>query len=170
MMPNLGIRALTLLSLFQWTDTFRSRDFASLPLFRCATSRSQQLRILPSKRDIETSFLPSTEPWSFRHPIEPPDGSRVEFRDQLAHAARHRQLRRVSRVQDTTIWPRQRQKSHTINLIEFEYNSYEYLEHHHQLEMLQWTEWSYPWMDTTENQRRSRETIYESAQLRLHSF
>ena len=32
------------------------------------------------------------------------------------------------------------------------------------------TEWSYPWINNINNQRRSRETIYESAQLLLLSF
>jgi len=116
------------------------------PVFRRVTSRRQQLRIQPSKRDIEASFLRSTERWSFHHSIEPPDGSGVEFRDELARKARHRQWRRRSRVQNATIRPCQWETSHAIDLIEFVYNSYESIDHDHQPEIPQWTEWSYPWM------------------------
>jgi len=41
------------------------------PFFRHATSCSQQFRMPPSKRDIETSLLRSTKSWPFHHSTEP---------------------------------------------------------------------------------------------------
>jgi len=55
----------------------------------------------------------------------------------MAHKAQHRQLRRVSRVYDTTIQPWQREKYNMIDLIEFEHYSYESIERDHQSENLQ---------------------------------
>jgi len=85
MRPNAGIRVLTLLSLVQYTDTFRSRDYEQTsyyPFFRHATRWSQQLRILPSQRDIEAWLLRSTMLWPFHDSIEPPDNSGGELREQ----------------------------------------------------------------------------------------
>jgi len=41
---------------------------------------------------------------------------------------------------DATSRSCQQEKSHTIDLIEVEYNSYQSIDHDHQPEMLQWTE------------------------------
>ena len=62
MKPDAGVRALTLLSLFQSTDTFCSRDFTSLPLFPTrditkstienATLQTRYRSIIPAKHGV----------------------------------------------------------------------------------------------------------------------
>jgi len=109
------------------------------------TSWIQQFRILPSKQDSEAILLRSLEHWSFHHSIEPADGGE-EFREQLAHDARHREWWRLSHIQDMTILTLQWEKSNMIDQIEFEHHSYKSIEHNQQLENLQSTQQFCPWM------------------------
>jgi len=51
------MHTLTQVLVLQWTDTFHLRDCASQPRFRYASPLSQQIRILPSKPDIEAWLL-----------------------------------------------------------------------------------------------------------------
>lgn len=53
MRPNAGVCALTPLSIFQSTDTFRSQDFASLLLYWHTISQYEHLRSQPSKWHIK---------------------------------------------------------------------------------------------------------------------
>jgi hypothetical protein len=141
--------------------TLRSQDFLRLPIFWRVELSSQKLRILPSKRNIKWSLLTSMKNWSFQHSIEPSDGNRVQFREQLAPKSRRRQWPR-SGVQETTIWLCQHGKSHTIDQIEFKYNSCEATEQVDWRNLLQQTEWSCPRIGNTHNRWWSFEVIPRS--------
>jgi len=93
------------------------------PFFPRVTSSSHEMRIQPSKGDIDVSFLGSTERWSLNHSLEQHYGSGVEFKAELAQPAHPRQWRRQLQVQNTTIRPCQWEKWLASDRIEFEYNS-----------------------------------------------
>jgi len=89
------------------------------------TQCSQLFRILPSKRDIEASWLRRTKHWTFHYSIEP-DCSKVEITEQLAPTAHYQQWRQlVSQPQDTVqsttkiAYNRSRRVQHDINYFQW---------------------------------------------------
>ena len=98
--------------------------------------------------------------WQQRSKVQRPIGSK----------ARHQQWWGPSRVHDTSIRPCHWEILQTIDLIELNRFPTSQLSMITSRSNLQWTLWSYPWIDNTENQRQHRETINESAQLQLHSI